>query len=104
MSAGGRFASSLITPVQMFTAGNMPTMDPNLRNPAFNQTDLSIMKNFYLGADQKRYLQVRGEGQNAFNIRGFGTYNTTYGSPYFGLITNAGNSPRSIQMSARFIF
>jgi hypothetical protein len=104
LAAGNRFATNLITPVQMFTAGNMPVVDPSLRNPAFNQTDLSIMKNFYLGADQKRYLQIRGEGQNAFNIRGFGTYNTTFGSPYFGLITNAGNSPRSIQMSARFIF
>jgi hypothetical protein len=100
----GRFASSLITPVQMFTAGDMPAMDPHLRNPAFMQTDLSLMKNFYLGTEQTRYLQIRGEAQNALNIRGFGSYNTTFGSPYFGLITDAGNTPRSIQVSARIIF
>jgi hypothetical protein len=104
LAAGNRFATSLITPVQMFTAGNLPAMDPNLRNPYFYQTDLSLMKNFYLGADQMRYLQIRGEGQNAFNIRGFGTYNNRLGDPYFGLITNAGNNPRSIQVSARIIF
>jgi len=104
LAAINRFATSRITQVQMFKAGDLPAVDPHLRNPAFYQTDLSIMKNFYLDAEQKRYLQVRGEGQNAFNIRGFGTYNTRMGDPYFGLITNAGNNPRSIQLSARIIF
>jgi hypothetical protein len=61
------------------------------------------MKNFYI-LSEKRYLQVRAEAQNAFNIRGFGTYNNDLGTAYFGLITNAGNSPRAIQLSARFIF
>lgn len=100
----GRFNNSAIIGAQRFVSGNLPPVSSDIRNPPFYQTDLSIMKNFYLGAEQKRYLQIRGEGQNAFNIRGFGAYNNEFGLPTFGLIQGAGNSPRSIQLSARIIF
>jgi hypothetical protein len=99
----GRFNSSIMQVAQNFVAGNLPVVDPHLRTPPFYQTDLSLMKNFSLGSET-RYLQFRAEAQNAFNIRGFGTYNNALGNPYFGLITNAGNSPRAIQLSARIIF
>jgi hypothetical protein len=98
-----RFAANKMITAQNYVAGNLPAVDPSLRNPTFTQTDLSIMKNFYVHSE-KRYLQIRAEGQNAFNIRGYGTYNNTLGNAFFGEITNAGNTPRQIQMSARFIF
>jgi hypothetical protein len=102
-STVGRFNTNAMQVAQNFVAGNLPVVDPHLRNPPFSQTDLSLMKNFGLGSE-RRYLQFRAEAQNAFNIRGFGTYNNDLGNPYFGLITNAGNSPRAIQLSARIIF
>ncbi len=102
-SGVSRFNSGLMQVAQNFTIGNLPVVDPHLRNPPFYQTDLSLMKNFYLGSE-KRYLQIRAEGQNAFNIRGFGAYNNDLGTPYFGMIQSAGNSPRAIQLSARIIF
>ena len=45
------------------------------------------------------------EAQNAFNQRGWGSYNTTIGNPYFGLIQSAGPyGPRLMQISARLFF
>jgi hypothetical protein len=44
------------------------------------------------------------EGTNFFNIRGYGNYNTSIGTTYFGLITSAGQNPRNIQISARIVF
>lgn len=46
-----------------------------LTNPGFNQTDLSIFKNFPLGGDSNRYLQLRVEMFNAFNHTQFTGYN-----------------------------
>jgi len=87
---------------QLFVLGNLPVNDPGYRNPSFHQMDISIMKNFRIR--EGKYLQIRAEGQNAFNIRGFGQYNSSVGSNNYGLITSAGNSPRQIQMSARINF
>jgi hypothetical protein len=103
-----RFNANNMITAQNFVAGNLPVVDPSLRNPAFTQTDLSLMKNFTMGKES-RYLQVRAEAQNAFNLRGWGQYNNTLGSPYFGLLTNQPGqpgvlTPRQIQLSARFIF
>ncbi|MGC9998650.1 MAG: carboxypeptidase-like regulatory domain-containing protein [Bryobacteraceae bacterium] len=98
-----RFNAANMVTAQNFVAGNLPFDDPSLRNPSFYQMDLSLMKNFYI-LSEKRYLQVRAEAQNAFNIRGFGPYNNDLGTSLFGLITAAGNSPRAIQLSARFVF
>jgi hypothetical protein len=46
-----------------------------LTNPGFNQTDLSIFKNFPLGGDSNRYLQLRLEMFNVFNHTQFTVYN-----------------------------
>ena len=67
-------------------------------------SDMSLMKSFYFLPEHRSYLQFRMEASNIFNIRGFGPYNTTIGSKYFGMITAAGNTERSIQMSARIVF
>ena len=89
----------------IFTYGNLPPIFPRLRHPSSWGTDVSLMKSFYLTADDRSYLQFRMEGRNFFNIRGFGNYNTTIGTKYFGMITDAGaEGPRTIQMSLRLVF
>ena len=59
------------------------------------------MKNFHFGS---RYLQIRAEAQNAFDIRGYGPVQSQIGNVNYGLITTAGNQPRQVQLSARFVF
>ena len=46
----------------------------------------------------------RAEAQNVFDIRGYGPVQSQIGNANYGLITTAGNLPRQIQMSARFVF
>jgi trimeric autotransporter adhesin len=86
----------------IFVLGDMQSNDDRYRQPSFNQVDLSLMKNFRI--TESRYIQIRAEAQNAFNIRGFGTIDATVLSPTYGLITSAGNTERQIQLSARFNF
>jgi Carboxypeptidase regulatory-like domain len=85
----------------VFVSGNLPPNLDDYRNPSYHQADLSLMKNFHFGA---RYLQIRAEAQNVLNIRGLGPYNSQIGNVNYGLITTAGNLPRQVQMSARFVF
>jgi len=89
---------------QLFTYGTLPPIDPRMRFPSSYSYDMSLMKAFYFNEDGRRYLQIRMEGTNFFNIRGFGRYNTSIGTAYFGTITAAGQNPRNIQMSARIVF
>jgi hypothetical protein len=98
----GAFDRTKVTPAQYFVLGSLPGVDPNLRHPGFTQTDLSLMKSFIL--TERTRLQFRSEFQNAFNIRGYGQYNTTVGDLQFGLIRTAGNAPRQIQLSLRLTF
>src|SRR5262249_51805228 len=93
-----------VTDAQRFVYGNLPPIIGSFRHPSNMNYDLSLMKAFYFSEDRGRYLQFRMEGANIFNIRGFGSYNTTIGSSDFGLITGAGNVERKIQASARIIF
>ena len=60
------------------------------------------MKNFKIR--EASYVQFRAEAQNAFNIRGFGAYNSQIGAVNYGLITAAGNVARQIQLSLRINF
>jgi hypothetical protein len=86
---------------QVFVSGNLPPNQDEYRNPSFQQADLSVMKNFRFGP---RYLQIRAEAQNVLNIRGFGPVQSQIGNINYGLITTAGNAPRQVQLSARFVF
>jgi hypothetical protein len=98
----GAFDSTKVKPAQYFVLGDVPGADPQLRHPGFTQTDLSLMKGFTLTESVR--LQFRSEFQNAFNIRGYGPYNSTIGDLQFGLIRTAGNAPRQIQLSLRLLF
>jgi hypothetical protein len=46
-----------------------------MRNPGINNTDLSLFKNFRLGSDGNRRLQLRLEAFNAFNHTQFSSIN-----------------------------
>jgi hypothetical protein len=48
-----------------------------LRNPGFQNHDLSVFKNFPFGAAGKRYLQLRVEAFNVFNSAQFSGVNRT---------------------------
>ncbi|MEO7143232.1 MAG: TonB-dependent receptor [Bryobacteraceae bacterium] len=98
----GRFFNA--RDASVFTYGTLPPIFSTLREPSAYSYDMSLMKAFPLAPDGKRYLQFRMEGRNMLNIRGYGPYNTTIGTKYFGLITSAGQVPRAIEMSARIIF
>jgi hypothetical protein len=101
-TCGGGFNCSMFGAPQMLTYGNMGFVYPWIRNPGYFNYDASLMKRFEI--KEHSYLQLRVEAQNAFNVRGLGAYDTTFGDAYFGYITGAGNSPRIMQVSGRIVF
>jgi hypothetical protein len=98
-----RLDPTKVVGAQVFVSGTLPPNDDKYRNPERHQVDLSLSKNFALG-EKGRFFQIRAEAQNAFNIRGFGNYQSQIGNANYGLITSAGNSPRQIQLSGRINF
>ncbi len=98
-----RFAN--VGEAKAFTYGTLPPIFSNIRQPSRTQYDMSLMKAFPFTDEGSKYIQLRLEGSNIFNIRGWGNYNTTIGSNDFGLITAAGPyGSRTIQVSGRIIF
>ncbi len=75
-----RLDPAKVVGAQVFVSGNLPPTDSAYRNSHFEQWDLSLMKNFPIGDAPGRFVQIRAEAQNAFNIRGFGNYQSSIGS------------------------
>ena len=109
-TGAGKFDSSQFLPAASFTYGNVAPIYGNIRQPGNGQIDLSLMKKFPLAAEaSRRYLQLRLEASNAFNIRGLAGFNTDFSNPTFGYISAAngsiaGNIERHAQISARIVF
>jgi hypothetical protein len=82
-----------------FTFGNAPRN--LLRGPKFVSTDLSLMKNFRIGAGAQ--FQFRAEIFNAFNTVNYGNPNGVFGSTSFGRISSAG-SMRQVQLGGKVFF
>jgi Carboxypeptidase regulatory-like domain/TonB dependent receptor len=100
-----RFNSSQFLSVTSMQYGDIPATYGGIRNPGLTTYDASIMKNFYFSGERSRYLQVRLEAQNAFNMVGLGGYDANIqDTNTFGLITGPGQSQRQGQISARFFF
>jgi hypothetical protein len=100
-----RLDPSKVLTTRVFTYGDLPSVYGDIRQPSSFSHDISLMKKFPIfSEDGTRYLQVRMEGQNIFNMRGYGDYNTQIGNPSYGLITGSRYAPRQIQVSARFVF
>lgn len=81
--------------------------------PGFNYSNLDIIKNFPLGAEGKRRLEMRLEAYNAFNHANFAPPSGNFSSSRFGRSTdvivsadpNADPSPgRSIQLVGKLYF
>jgi len=88
-----------------FTYGNVPPVIPYLREPSVWDSNMSIMKNFAFSSDGHRYFQLRLEGENIFNHPGLKSYDTSLGSPTYGLITSKGaNGARQVQIAGKIVF
>ena len=72
-----------------------------VRGPGFNQTDLSVFKNFAITESQQ--VQLRFEAFNALNHARFNAPGSTIGTPTFGVITSAADG-RVLQMAAKYTF
>jgi len=105
-----RFDISQFVPVTAMQYGNLPPIYPGIRNPAIRTYDASIMKSFYFSAEHARYLQLRLEAENVFNMVVPGSYNTDASNPStFGLITGPAQTgsdrgERLGQISLRLVF
>ena len=72
-----------------------------VKGPGFNQTDLSVFKNFAFTESQQ--VQLRFEAFNALNQARFNQPGSTIGTPTFGVITSAADG-RVLQMAAKYTF
>jgi Carboxypeptidase regulatory-like domain len=83
--------------------------------PGYNYSDLNLYKNFPLGGDKARYLQIRLEAYNAFNHANFGEPDGNFsdGPSLFGSITSVikpaytdadPQGGRAIQLAGKFYF
>jgi hypothetical protein len=78
--------------------GNAPRNSE--RGAGFWNTDLTLLKRFYMG---ERQLHVRADILNAFNQDNYGNPNGNMTSPSFGQNTNNWGR-RSVVLSAKFVF
>ena len=81
---------------------NVPTTLDNLRHMPFKSVQLSLTKNFEMGEGRK--LQIRGEALNAFNSPYFIDLSADPTNASFGLYSTQRNTPRDIQIGAKFTF
>lgn len=72
----------------------------NLRRDPTKNGDLSLLKRFTFG--ERRSLSFRFEGYNITNRVTFAAPSTSATSTAFGTITSQSNTPRRIQMGAKF--
>jgi hypothetical protein len=80
----------------------VPTTLDNLRHMPFQSVQLSLTKNFKLG--EGRNLQIRGEALNALNRPYFIDLSADPTNASFGLYSTQRNTPRDIQIGAKFTF
>jgi hypothetical protein len=85
-----------------YTFGNMSGTSGYLRTPGYRNLDVTLKKSFDLYRESK--LELHAEGFNAFNTPQFGAPNTSVTSSSFGIISSQMNSPRQIQLAAKFLF
>lgn len=83
--------------------GNMTKTNPKMRNfPIYNE-NISLAKTFAF-SEKRRELDLRFEAFNLLNRTRFGTPNTSLSSSDFGRVTTQANSPRTMQLAAKFVW
>lgn len=85
-----------------YVPGNAPRVLSSVRAPGPRNADLSIFKNLALTGGGKRCVQLRLEAFNAANTPIFGSPDMTVGATSFGVISSQANSPRELQVAAKF--
>ena len=96
------FNTSAFVPTSQVPRGTYGNAGRGLiSGPAFNTTDLALMKDFSL-TEQFR-VQLRGEAFNAFNQVSLGNPTTNVSSGAFGRIRSAGD-PRIMQVALKLIW
>jgi hypothetical protein len=75
-----------------------------LNGPGLVQTDFSVFKNFPLGGDGAKRVQLRAEAFNVFNTPSFGNPSATFGTATFGSIGSTLIPNRQIQVAAKILF
>jgi Carboxypeptidase regulatory-like domain len=89
----------------VYTLGDTPRATGAIRSPLSFNSNMAIDKDFSLSAIHEGVrLELRLEAENALNHPVFGTPNTSVDDPNFGMITYTSNSPRQVQLGAKFIF
>jgi hypothetical protein len=75
-----------------------------MRQPRYNQTDMAIMKDFHIG--ESKYVQVRMDAMNFFNHPVFQLDANAQNiqRSEFGYFQTTANTPRNVQLGARFVF
>jgi hypothetical protein len=98
------FADPPLSPNNAFPlrVGTAPRYLPNIRGPAHQEEDFSLIKNTNI--TERLKFQIRGDFENVFNRVGRGNPDTGVNDGTFGLIYGAMNGPRLIQMSAHLTF
>ena len=85
------------------TYGNTPIRIARVRGPKTINEDFALLKNFHL--TEKRYSEFRLSAFNAFNRPIFPGPDTNMASSTFGTIASPQrNTPRNVQLAARFYF
>jgi hypothetical protein len=79
-----------------------PSRFEEVRGPGYQVLDLSLLKNFSLGAS--RQVQFRLESYNVLNRTNLGNPNTTTTSSALGTITAQNGLPRQLQVAVRVTF
>ena len=84
--------------------GDTPALIPQLRGtPSWNE-DIAILKNFYLGSEQ-RWIEFRASAFNVANRHRLGGIDQNIDSSTFGQVNNPQvNSPREIQFGLKVYF
>jgi hypothetical protein len=98
------FADPPLSPNNEFPlrVGTAPRELPNIRGPAHQEEDFSLIKNTNITERVK--FQIRADFQNVFNRVGRGDPDTDVNDGTFGEIFGSMSGPRLIQMSGRFTF
>ncbi len=95
------FNTSVFSQPGPWQFGNTARTLPDVLSPRIANFDLSLVKN---NKFLERYrIQLRGEAFNIFNHPHFGPPGAAFGTPNFGVITNAG-SARVIQVALKLYF
>jgi len=88
---------------QGFEIGDVPSTFPNWRGPGYSEWNLSVLKEFPLGSEQRK-LQLRFEAQNLLNHMNAAMPNGAVTQRTFGMIAGQVGTPRRAMIAAKIYF